>query len=102
MQYNDADAAIWMVIYGVPAVWTGIAALFPGLLANRALRSLLVLCLVLAVSLTVLLWPSAEGFWRVEVWWADEAAREAMGVMVVVCVLAAVTWNGLSGCSRRR
>lgn len=50
VQYNDADAAIWMVIYGVPAVWTGITALFPGLLANRALRSLLVLSLSFSPS----------------------------------------------------
>ena len=29
VQYNDPDAILWIVIYGVPAVWAGVAAYRP-------------------------------------------------------------------------
>ena len=35
-QYNDPDALLWVLIYGIPAAWAGLIAFRPQLLpANR-------------------------------------------------------------------
>ena len=30
VQYNDPDFALWTVIYGIPAIWAGVAAFRAG------------------------------------------------------------------------
>ena len=54
---------------------------------------LLGLCLVLAILGTIFYWPQTPGFWRMEVWWETEAAREGMGMMIATLAVgvAAVT-----------
>ncbi len=97
VQYNDPDFAFWMVIYGIPAFWAGAAALRPAALQRRFTASGLVLTTVAAVAGTVYFWPRMPGFWRQEVWWEEETAREGMGMMIVVVVLLVVlltAWRG--------
>jgi hypothetical protein len=36
VQYNDPDGPLWMVIYGVPAIWAGLAWMRPQLLLRPA------------------------------------------------------------------
>jgi hypothetical protein len=101
VQYNDPDALLWVVIYLVPAAWAFAAAF--GLSQVRSPRgaTLLYLTLAIAVILTVYYWPQAPQFWRKDVWWDDEEAREGMGVMVGLAVLLVVAATSLTGRSRR-
>jgi hypothetical protein len=36
VQYNDPDGPLWMVLYGVPAIWAGLAWMRPQLLLRPA------------------------------------------------------------------
>ena len=90
-QYNDPDFLFWGAVYGVAAVWAGIAAFRPVLLKRTATFAALALCTVLAVYGTVHYWPSEDQFWAQSVWWESEAAREGMGMMLVTLVLTIVT-----------
>lgn len=94
VQYNDPDGPLWMVLYGVPAVWAGIAWLRPHLLVRPAPLLLLGASLLAGLVLVVVLWPPAEHWWQTEVWWNSEASREGMGLMLAAGVLLAVfSWS---------
>ena len=94
VQVNDPDGPLWMVFYGVPAIWAGIAWLRPRLLAGTGSLVLLSACLTAGLVLVVVLWPPAEEWWRTDVWWESEASREGMGLMLAAAVLVAVfSWS---------
>jgi len=101
VQYNDPDGPLWMLLYGVPAIWAGIAWLRPRLLAGTGSLVLLSACLLAGLVLVVVLWPPAEDWWRTDVWWESEASREGMGLMLVAGALLAVLWRSLSLRARR-
>jgi hypothetical protein len=100
VQYNDPDGPLWMLYYGVPAVWAGVAAARPRALAARTGRILLFGCVAAALVLTLLYWPPVAGWWRHETWSMGltepraaelaEQAREGMGIMIATAVLLAV------------
>jgi hypothetical protein len=90
VQYNDPDGPLWMLYYGVPAVWAGLAALRPAAVLGTAGRALLIATTIAAALLTVWYWPPVDAWWRVDVWWHTEEAREGMGLMIVTVVLAIV------------
>jgi hypothetical protein len=113
VQYNDPDGPLWMVYYGVPAIWCGLAAFRPGLVIGSAGRALLGVSLAAALGLTAWYWPPVSGFWHETVWrmgMADpeaarlaEQAREGMGMMIVAAVLLAVAgWVFLGRASANR
>ena len=93
VQLNDPDGALWVAIYAVPALWAGLAAWRPRLLAGGASRALLLACLAAAVLGVVRYWPDTPRWWASEVWYATETAREGMGMMIVALVLL-VVWAG--------
>ncbi len=100
VQYNDPDGPWWMLIYGVPAVWTGLAAFRPDLLSRPAARPLWTASFVLGLVGVVYYWPPVGEWWRESVWWNVEEAREGMGVMIVLAVLLVVgasMWSRRSG-----
>src|SRR5688572_18403031 len=66
VQYNDPDGPLWMVFYGVPAVFAGIAWWRPQLLAGTAPLVLLAGTVVAGLALVVVLWPPAEQWWQSE------------------------------------
>lgn len=101
VQFNDPDGPLWMVLYGVPAIWAAVAAIRPQLLAGTAAFVLLAGCFLAGLVLVVVLWPPAEEWWRTDVWWESEASREGMGLMLVAGVLLAVLWRSLSLRARR-
>ena len=35
VQYNDPDAPLWILIYGLPAIWAGLAAYRPDVFAHN-------------------------------------------------------------------
>ena len=90
VQYNDPDGPLWMLYYGVAAIWASLAAFRPHIPAAGMGRGLLGATLVAAVALTIFYWPPAKGWWHQEVWWESEESREGMGMMIVTVVLVAV------------
>ena len=97
VQYNDPDGPIWALIYLVPAAWAALAALQPQRLRRPPARIGLLACLAAAVAATLYVWPQQPGWWRKEVWWNSEPAREGMGMMIVtvaLLIVAATAWTG--------
>lgn len=91
LQYNDPDFYLWIPLYLVPALWAGAAALRPGLLGRPSAVGGLTLCLAAALVGTAMLWPSDPEWWRRDVWWESETAREGMGMMIIAASLLALT-----------
>lgn len=87
VQYNDPDGAKWMAIYAIPAVWAAIATFRRPLLSNRVTAALLLLSIAAAMVGTVYFWPDTPDWWRQDVWWETETAREGMGMMIITVVL---------------
>lgn len=90
VQYNDPDAALWIVIYLVPAAWAFAAAFRPARVRTLAGERLLWATLALGAGTLVFYWPTVPGFWHKDVWMVEETAREGMGVMVGFAVLLVV------------
>lgn len=90
VQYNDPDGLMWAFIYLVPAAWAFAAAFRPAQLRSLAAERLLWTTLTLGMGALVFYWPTVPGFWRQDVWWGEETAREGMGVMVGFAVLVFV------------
>lgn len=95
VQYNDPDALLWMAIYLVPAVWAFAAAFRLVQVRSQAGERLLWLSVAVGVGTTVYYWPTMPGFWRKDVWWVEETAREGMGVMIALAVLLVVLATAL-------
>lgn len=84
VQYNDPDFVLWFLIYGITAVWCGLAAFRPARVArSQPALALLGVCLVIAAGGSVWMWPS-----QFATWWDDELVREGMGFMIVTVALA--------------
>ena len=88
-QYNDPDAVIWFLIYAIPAAWAGALAFRPSLLPdNRAVMAGFLVCLALAVSGTIYMWPSLP-----ENWIHVEEEREGLGLIIMTTGLIVVGWT---------
>lgn len=90
VQYNDPDALLWMLYYGVPGFWAGLMVWRRDQPQRPRWRAALWASLVVWAGLMVFYWPTMPGFWRKEVWWVEETAREGMGMMIAFVVVAAV------------
>jgi hypothetical protein len=91
VQFNDPDALHWVAIYGVAAIWCGVAAFRPSLTADGWGQRLLILSALLGLIGTIWYFPKTPEFWRTDVWWVTETAREGMGMMVAFFALV-VAW----------
>ena len=90
VQYNDPDGVFWIGVYGAGAAWCGLAAVRSDLLANVGVKAVFGLTLAAAIAGVVWFWPTTPEWWKQDVWWTTETAREGMGMMiVVVCLLFA-------------
>jgi len=101
VQYNDPDPHVWVPIYGVAAAWAFAAAFWLPRVSSAAGTALLAVGLVAYAALLVYYWPQAPGFWRKDVWWNDEEAREGMGMMSAFAVMLFVSAAVLRARSRR-
>ncbi len=90
VQYNDPDGLKWMVIYGIPAILALVAGLRAEWYQSLALRGVLLAGILAAIAGTVYYWPSSDRWWSKAVWWEVETAREGMGMMITVVVLALI------------
>jgi hypothetical protein len=76
VQYNDPDAPVWIIIYGLPAIWAGLAAYRPGAFAqNEWLRGALGLNLLAIAAGAIYMWPN-----EISTWWQKEEIREGLGL----------------------
>jgi Transmembrane family 220, helix len=87
-QYNDPDAVVWVLIYAIPAIWTGAVALRPDVLSNRPLKIAFLACLGAAIAGTIYMWPSLP-----ENWIRIEEEREGLGLMIVTAALVVAGWT---------
>ncbi len=87
VQYNDPDYLLWGLIYGIGAVFTGLAAYRPGLFASPRLATVFALFLAASFGGVYYYWPATPGWWMKDVWWETETAREGMGMMIVTVAL---------------
>ena len=93
LQYNDPDGMSWMLIYTIPVVWTSIAAFKRSWLVHKSVQWCLLICIFLSGVGVIYYWPKSQGWWRQEVWWEVETAREGMGMMIIAVVLI-IVWLG--------
>ena len=100
VQYNDPDAIFWIVVYLIPAAWAGLAAFRLDVLRTTLPLTLLGVCLIAEVIGSIYLWPTTPEFWRQDVWWETETAREGMGIMIATSVVAVAFVTGLYARSR--
>ena len=77
VQYNDPDASLWVLIYGLPAIWAGLAAYDPGAFAhNHWLLGVLGLNILAIGAGTIYMWPT-----EITTWWENEEVREGLGLV---------------------
>ena len=82
-QYNDPDAILWVLIYGLPTVWAGFAAYRPGAFAhNQLLLGLFGLNILAVGAGAIYMWPS-----EVSTWWNNEEVREGLGLIITTVAL---------------
>jgi hypothetical protein len=101
VQYNDPDPHVWVPIYMVPATWAFAAAWRLSGIAAAPAAVLLGACVLAYLVLVVYYWPQAPGFWRKDVWWEAEEAREGMGMMMAFAVLLFVSVTAFMARNRR-
>ena len=100
MTWGPASAAIWIVIYLIPALWAALAAFRLGALGDNRLFAALCATVLAAAVGTAYFWPDTPGWWRQDVWWEVETAREGMGMMVVTAALLIALVTALRGRSK--
>ncbi|HSA83037.1 MAG TPA: transmembrane 220 family protein [Geminicoccaceae bacterium] len=89
VQYNDPDAVLWFLIYGVAAAWAGLVALRPDLLASHPrMIPAYALCLAAAFAGSLYMWPALP-----ENWIHVEEEREGIGLIMVTVALIVVGWT---------
>jgi Transmembrane family 220, helix len=88
VQYNDPDAPQWILLYMIPALWMyAVTFRLQSVTRSVDLMRLLWATVLFYAFAMVFLWPAMPGFWRKEVWMAEETAREGMGVMIAFAVM---------------
>ena len=81
-------AVLWILIYGIPAVLTGVVAFGPDVLpSNRVTGAAFFACLAVAVAGAIYLWPSLP-----ENWLQIELEREGFGLIIVTLALLVAGW----------
>ena len=89
VQYNDPDAVLWILIYGVTAIWTGLAAFRTVPFAhNRLLLGAFALTLVAMAAGAVYEWPQS-----IADWWDNEFVREGLGLIIATVALLVVAYT---------
>jgi hypothetical protein len=88
VQYNDPDGPYWAVAYLIPALWAGLAGFRPDWMQSYIAKAGLLVTLLAYLVATAYFWPTEAGWWRIDVWWDSETAREGMGLMIASAVIA--------------
>jgi hypothetical protein len=89
VQYNDPDAILWILIYGIPAIWAGLAAYRPARFAHS--QPLLVAFGVTFAAIAAGMiydWPRS-----IADWWDNEVVREGLGLIIATAALLVVAYT---------
>ena len=88
VQYNDPDAILWVLIYGLPTIWAGFAAYRPSASAQPVAPGRVRAEHPRGRSGRDLMWPS-----EVSTSWDREKVREGLGLIIttVGLILVALT-----------
>lgn len=76
LQFNDVDAALWVIGYGLAAAFSGTIACN---IRPRHLQSLIAIYSALVLIWIMWLLPSIQGLW-----WDGEVEREVGGLTIVL------------------
>lgn len=76
LQFNDVDAALWVIGYGIAALFSSAIAFD---VRPRLLQSMMTIYGVLVLFWIMWLLPSIQG-----VWWEGEVEREVGGLTIVL------------------
>jgi Transmembrane family 220, helix len=100
VQYNDPDAILWILIYGISAVWAGLAAFRPARFAhNQLLLTVFGVTLVAIAGGAIYDWPQS-----IAEWWQNEVVRggmspdyevvrEGLGLIIATVALLVVAYT---------
>ena len=89
VQYNDPDAMLWIVVYGVTALWAGLATFRLTQFAHsQILLAAFGLTLLAMVGGAIYDWPQS-----ISDWWDNEFVREGLGLIIAVVALAIVAYT---------
>jgi peptidoglycan/LPS O-acetylase OafA/YrhL len=89
VQYNDPDAMLWILIYGITAIWAGLAAFRPDRLAHsQPLLAAFGVTLVAIAGGALYAWPQS-----IADWWDNEVVREGLGLIIATVALLAVAYT---------
>jgi Transmembrane family 220, helix len=89
VQYNDPDAILWILIYGITAVWAGLAAFRPVRFAhNQLLLTVFGVSLVAIAGGAIYDWPQS-----IADWWDNEVVREGLGLIIATAALLVVAYT---------
>jgi hypothetical protein len=89
VQYNDPDAIVWILIYGITAVWAGVAAFSPARFAHsQALLGVFGLSLLVLVAAAIYDWPPS-----IADWYENELVREGLGLIIATVALLVVAYT---------
>jgi Transmembrane family 220, helix len=89
VQYNDPDAILWILIYGITAVWAGLAAFRTGLFAHSPLLiGAFAVTLVAMAAGMIYEWPRS-----IADWWDNEFVREGLGMIIATVALLVVAYT---------
>jgi Transmembrane family 220, helix len=89
VQYNDPDAILWILIYGITAVWAGLAAFRPVRFAhNQLLLTIFGVSLVAIAGGAIYDWPQS-----IADWWDNEVVREGLGLIIATAALLVVAYT---------
>ncbi len=86
VQYNDPDGIWWAFIYTLAAFILLFSNWCPTVL-RQPMGKMLLLLIISGFALGVwIYWPEDPNFWKTEVFWETESAREGMGMMIALFV----------------
>ncbi len=90
VQFNDPDGVFWAVVYSMSAQLLLIAVIWPQAYSKPLLNVLRWVYVVTLAVGVIYFWPKTPNFWRQDVWWETETAREGMGMMIACLAAASV------------
>jgi len=89
VQYNDPDAILWILIYGISALWAGLAAFRPTQFAhNQLLLTLFGVSLLALIAGAIYDRPHS-----ISDWYENEVVREGLGLIIATVALLVVTFT---------
>jgi hypothetical protein len=89
VQYNDPDAILWILIYGLTALWAGLAAFRPASFARNQLL-LTAYGVTLAAIAVGAIYDRPHSIFD---WYENEVVREGFGLIIATVVLLVVAFT---------